>query len=251
VSGAFHVLTLFPGFFAGAVGIGVLGRAVENGVVFVTAHQLRDYTTDRHRTVDDYPFGGGSGMVLKPEPLFAAIRDLRARFAPRVVLLGATGRPFDHARAAAYAADPRPLLLVCGRYEGVDQRVVDHAVDEEVSLGDFVLSGGEIAALAVIDAVSRLLPGVLGGAESTAEESFTTGLLEYPQYTRPREFEGHAVPEVLVGGHHAEIARWRHREALRRTLERRPELLAQASLSDDDHALLQALREERDADGEF
>lgn len=241
MSGAFHVLTLFPEFFAGAVGIGVLGRAVENGVVSVTAHQLRDYTTDRHRTVDDYPFGGGSGMVLKPEPLFAAIRDLRARFAPRVVLLGAAGRPFDHALAAQYGAEDRPVLLVCGRYEGVDQRVVDHAVDEEVSLGDFILSGGEIAALAVIDAVSRLLPGVLGSAESTAEESFTAGLLEYPQYTRPREFEGHAVPEVLIGGHHAEITRWRRREALRRTLTRRPELLETAELSAEDRAYLAGL----------
>ena len=241
MSGAFHVLTLFPGFFAGAVGIGVLGRAVENGVVFVTAHQLRDYTTDRHRTVDDYPFGGGSGMVLKPEPLFAAIRDLRARFAPRVVLLGATGRPFDHARAAAYAADPRPLLLVCGRYEGVDQRVVDYAVDEEISIGDFVLSGGEVAALVVIDAVSRLLPGVLGDDQSSVVESFSDGLLEYPHYTRPRDFAGHAVPEILLGGHHAEITRWQRREALRRTLERRPELLATADLSAEDRALLAEL----------
>jgi tRNA (guanine37-N1)-methyltransferase len=241
MSGTFHVLTLFPEFFAGAVGIGVLGRAVDNGVVSVTAHQLRDYTTDRHRTVDDYPFGGGSGMVLKPEPLFAAIRDLRGRFAPRVVLLGAAGRPFDHALATAYAAEARPLLLVCGRYEGVDQRVVDNAVDEEVSVGDFILSGGEIAALAVIDAVSRLLPGVLGGAESTVEESFTTGLLEYPQYTRPREFEGHAVPEVLIGGHHAEITRWRRREALRRTLARRPELLESADLTPADRIFLAGL----------
>jgi len=238
VSGVFHVLTLFPEFFQGAVGVSVLGRAVENGLVSVTPHQLRDYTTDRHRTVDDYPFGGGAGMVLRPEPLFTAMHDLRARFAPRVVLLGAGGRPFSHALAQEYAGEPRPLLLVCGRYEGVDQRVVDHAVDEEISLGDFVLSGGEVAALAVIDAVSRLLPGVLGDDQSSVVESFSDGLLEYPQYTRPREFAGHPVPEVLLGGHHAEIGRWQRREALRRTLEQRPDLLARARLSPEDRAFL-------------
>jgi len=241
VSGVFHVLTLFPEFFQRAVGVSVLGRAVENGLVSVTPHQLRDYTTDRHRTVDDYPFGGGAGMVLRPEPLFTAMHDLRARFAPRVALLGAGGRPFTHALAQEYAGEPRPLLLVCGRYEGVDQRVVDHAVDEEISLGDFVLSGGEVAALAVIDAVSRLLPGVLGDDQSSVVESFSDGLLEYPQYTRPREFAGHPVPEVLLGGHHAEIARWQRREALRRTLEQRPDLLARARLSPEDRALLAAL----------
>lgn len=241
MSGVFHALTLFPEFFAQAVGVSVLGRAVENGVVCVTPHQLRDYTTDRHRTVDDYPFGGGAGMVLRPEPLFAAIRDLRARFAPRVVLLGAGGRRFDHGRAQEYAADPRPLLLICGRYEGVDQRVVEHAVDEEISIGDFILSGGEVAALVVIDAVSRLLPGVLGDDQSSLVESFAGGRLEYPQYTRPRDFEGHSVPEVLLGGHHAEIARWQRRESLRRTLERRPDLLATARLSPEDRAVLAEL----------
>jgi len=241
VSGVFHILTLFPEFFEPAVGVSVLGRAVGNGLVSVMPHQLRDYTTDRHRTVDDYPFGGGAGMVLRPEPLFAAIRDLRVRFAPRVALLGAGGRPFDQGLAQEYAADPRPLLLVCGRYEGIDQRVVDHAVDEEISIGDFVLSGGEVAALVVIDAVSRLLPGVLGDDQSSVVESFSEGLLEYPQYTRPREFEGHAVPEVLLGGHHAEIARWQRREALRRTLAQRPDLLRSAVLSGEDRALLAEL----------
>jgi len=247
VTGVFHVLTLFPEFFQRAVGVSVLGRAVDNGLVSVIPHQLRDYTTDRHRTVDDYPFGGGAGMVLRPEPLFAAIRGLRARFTPRVALLGAGGRPFTHALAQEYAAEPRPLLLVCGRYEGVDQRVVDHAVDEEISLGDFVLSGGEVAALAVIDAVSRLLPGVLGDDQSSEVESFSDGLLEYPQYTRPREFEGHAVPEVLLGGHHAEIARWQRREALRRTLEQRPDLLETARLSPEDRALLAELGDAPDS----
>jgi len=207
----------------------------------VIRHQLRDWTTDRHRTVDDYPFGGGSGMVLKPEPLFAAIRDLRQRFAPRVVLLSAAGRRFDQEVAREYAAETRPLLLVCGRYEGVDERVAEQMADEELSVGDFVVTGGEIPALAVVDAVSRLLPGVLGDDASSAEESFTDGLLEYPQYTRPRELEGHPVPEVLLSGHHAHIIQWQRREALRRTLARRPELLATAALTAEDRVILAEL----------
>jgi len=241
VSNAFHFLTLFPEFFEGPLSASILGRAIEMGLVEVTRHQLRDWTTDRHRTVDDYPFGGGSGMVLKPEPLFAAIRDLRQRFDPRVVLLSAAGRRFDQRMAREYAAETRPLLLVCGRYEGVDERVAEQMADEELSVGDFVVTGGEIPGLAVVDAVSRLLPGVLGDDASSAEESFTDGLLEYPQYTRPREFEGHPVPEVLLSGHHARIIHWQRREALRRTLRRRPELLAMAALSAEDRVILAEL----------
>jgi len=238
VSGNFHILTLFPELFDSPLSASILGRAIDTGLVEVTCHQLRDWTTDRHRTVDDYPFGGGTGMVLKPEPLFAAIRDLRARFAPRVVLLSAAGRRFDQAVAREYAQEARPLLLVCGRYEGVDERVAVGAVDEELSVGDFVVTGGEIPALAVVDAVSRLLPGVLGDDASSEEESFSDGILEYPQYTRPREFEGYAAPDVLLSGHHAEITRWQRRQALRRTLERRPELLAHAALTAEDRAYL-------------
>jgi len=241
VSGTFHLLTLFPVFFAGPLSVSILGRAIATGRVAVTCHQLRDWTTDRHRTVDDYPFGGGTGMVLKPEPLAAAIRDLRARFVPRVVLLTAAGRPFDQQVARAYALEARPLLLVCGRYEGVDERVAEQMVDEELAVGDFVVTGGEIPALAVVDAVSRLLPGVLGDDASSAEESFSDGLLEYPQYTRPREFEGQEVPEVLLSGHHARIVLWRRQEALRRTLARRPELLARVALSVADRAFLAEL----------
>ncbi len=237
----FHILTLFPELFEGPLSTSILGRAIAAGRVQVTCHQLRDYTRDRHRTVDDYPFGGGAGMVLKPEPLCRAIRDLRARFAPRVVLLSAAGRRFDQRQAHLYAQERRPLLLVCGRYEGVDERVVELEVDEELSLGDFVVTGGEIPALAVVDAVSRLLPGVLGDDASSEEESFTDGLLEYPQYTRPQEFEGRAVPGVLLSGHHAEIARWRRRQALRRTLARRPELLERAELTPEDRAFLREL----------
>lgn len=241
MSHTFHLLTLFPEFFEGPLSASILGRAIETGLVEVSRHQLRGYTHDRHRTVDDAPFGGGAGMVLKPEPLFAAIRDLRARFDPRVVLLSAAGRRFDQQVAREYAAEPRPLLLVCGRYEGVDERVAEQMADEELSVGDFVVTGGEIPALAVVDAVSRLLPGVLGDDASSAEESFADGLLEYPQYTRPREFEGHLVPEVLLSGHHAQIIRWQRREALRRTLARRPELLATAALTADDRSMLAAL----------
>jgi len=241
VSGTFHILTLFPELFDSPLSASILGRAIEQGRVAVTCHQLRDWTTDRHRTVDDYPFGGGTGMVLKPEPLFAAIRDLKARVDPRVVLLSAAGRRFDQAVAREYAAEERHLLLVCGRYEGVDERVAEQMVDEELSVGDFIVTGGEIPALAVVDAVSRLLPGVLGDDASSAEESFTDGLLEYPQYTRPREFEGQEVPEVLLSGHHAEIARWQRRQALRRTLARRPELLATAALTAEDLVYLAEL----------
>ena len=241
MSGVFHVLTLFPAFFEPAVAVSVLGRAVENGLVSVMPHQLRDYATDRHRTVDDYPFGGGAGMVLRPEPLFAAIRDLRARFAPRVALLGAGGRPFDQRRAQEYAAEPRPLLLVCGRYEGVDERVLEHLVDVEVSVGDVVVSGGELPAMLLVDAVARLVPGVLGSEGSLEEESFEGGLLEYPQYTRPAEFRGWNVPDVLLSGHHAEIAKWRRRERLRRTLGRRPDLLATAELTAEERRWLESL----------
>ncbi|RMF85793.1 MAG: tRNA (guanosine(37)-N1)-methyltransferase TrmD [Nitrospirae bacterium] len=241
MSRVFHVLTLFPEFFEGPLSCSILGRARAAGRIEVHLHQLRDWATDRHRTVDDYPFGGGSGMVLKPGPLVAAIRDLKRRFDPHVVLLSAAGLPFRQARARAFARLERPLLLVCGRYEGVDERVVELVVDEELSVGDFVVTGGEIPALAVIDAVARLLPGVLGDDASSQEESFSEGLLEYPQYTRPREFEGREVPEVLLSGHHAEIARWRRRASLRRTLERRPELLEGAPLTEEDRAYLAQL----------
>jgi tRNA (guanine37-N1)-methyltransferase len=222
------VLTLFPGMFAGPFDESIVARARAAGIVDLRVHNLRDWTSDRHRTADDYPYGGGAGMVLKPEPLFAAIESLRGAHgggdAPgHVVLMTPQGEVFRQ-RIAADLARREHLVLVCGHYEGVDERVREHAVDQELSVGDYVLSGGELPAMVVVDAVVRLLPGALGSPESAAEESHSAGLLEYPQYTRPAEFRGWRVPEVLLSGNHGAIARWRREQALRRTRERRPDL---------------------------
>jgi tRNA (guanine37-N1)-methyltransferase len=208
-------------------------------VLRVSLHQLRDYATGRHLQVDDVPYGGGPGMVMKPEPLVAAIEHVAAADRPRRILLAARGTRFDQRRAAELAAEPS-LLLVCGRYEGVDERARAH-VDDELSIGDYVLSGGELAALVVLDAIARLLPGVLGNEASAPDDSFATGLLEHPQYTRPWTFEGAAVPEVLGSGDHAAVRRWRREEALRITFERRPDLLRSAPLDDADRAFLRSL----------
>lgn len=237
----FDILTLFPGMFAGPLDESIMKRAQDTGVIEVQLHDLRTWATDRHRTVDDAPFGGGAGMVMKPEPLFAAVEAIQALTEPpaRVVLLTPQGRPLDRALAATLAAEPR-LLLLCGRYEGVDERVRAHLVDLEVSVGDVVLSGGELPAMLLLDAVARLVPGVLGSADSLTEESFEGGLLEYPQYTRPAEFRGWRVPDVLTSGDHAEVARWRRRQRLLRTRARRPELLARADLTPDDVRWLDA-----------
>ena len=221
----FEVITLFPDIFPGPVGIGVVGRALESGLLEVHPHNLRDYAGNRHRHVDDMPYGGGPGMVLKPEPVYAAVRDIRAADAAPVVLLTPTGRPLSHELSAELATHPR-LILVAGRYEGFDERISALA-DYEVSIGDYVLSGGELAAMVVIEAVSRHVPGVLGDEDSAGDDSFVSGLLEHPQYTRPPEFEGLRVPDVLLSGNHAEIRRWRERMSLERTRERRPELLHQ------------------------
>ncbi len=230
------VVTIFPEYLDGALGLSLLGRARELGLLDVRFHDPREHATDRHRSVDDTPFGGGAGMVMMPEPLFATVE---AADLPRpLLLLSASGRRFDQAMAAELAAGPG-FSLICGRYEGVDQRIADHLCDGEVSVGDFVLAGGEAAALVMIEAVSRLVPGVLGNEESVAEESFTGGRLEYPQYTRPSEFRGWSVPEVLRSGDHARVARWRRAAALRRTLERRPDLLDGArALTAEDQACL-------------
>jgi tRNA (guanine37-N1)-methyltransferase len=234
-----HVLALFPEILAAGLAAGILKRARESGVVEFHLHQLRDYATGKHLQVDDTPYGGGQGMVMKPEPLVAAIEHVAAADRPRRVLLSARGARFTQARAAAFAKEPA-LLLVCGRYEGVDARV-EAFVDEELSIGDYVLSGGEPAALVVIDAVVRLLSGALGNERSAEEDSFSTGLLEHPQYTRPEEFRGVRVPDVLLSGDHGAIARWRREESLRRTLAQRPDLLAHAALDDADRAFLGAL----------
>jgi tRNA (guanine37-N1)-methyltransferase len=237
----FHLLTLFPEFFASSLASTMMQKAQERGAVEFVLHNIRDYAEDKHRVTDDAPYGGGPGMVMKPEPVVAALEALGANAErPWRVLLSPQGRIFTQERAVALAQRPA-LALVCGRYEGVDERV-RHFVDEELSIGDFILSGGEAAALVVTDAVSRLVPGVLGCETSAGEESFSSGLLEYPQYTRPPEFRGLAVPEVLRSGDHRAIGRWRRQEALRRTLERRPDLLERAALSEEDWAFLAILR---------
>jgi tRNA (guanine37-N1)-methyltransferase len=231
------VFTIFPEYLEGPLGLSLLGRAREGGLLDVRLHDPREHTADRHRTVDDQPFGGGPGMVMRPEPLFACVE---AAAPPRpLFLLGAGGQPFDQAIARELAAGDG-FSLLCGRYEGVDQRVADHLCDGELSVGDAVLAGGEAAALVVIEAVTRLVPGVMGNDDSAIEESFSAGRLEYPQYTRPAEFRGWAVPEVLRSGDHGRVDRWRRAQALRRTLDRRPDLIpgGEAGLGPEDRALL-------------
>jgi tRNA (guanine37-N1)-methyltransferase len=222
-----EVVTLFPEMIAGALGFGIVGRAVERGLLSVGTEDPRAHTSDVHRTVDDRPYGGGPGMVLKPEPLLAAIRAAQARLPEGVprIYLSAQGEPLSQALAREFAALPG-MLLVAGRYEGLDERVVELGIDREVSIGDYVLSGGELPALVLIDAVARLLPGALGDERSNVEESFVAGLLDWPHYTRPEVFEGRAVPPVLLSGNHADIQRWRLEQARERTRQRRPDLLA-------------------------
>ena len=221
------VLTIFPPLVAGAMEHSIIGRARDRGLVEIQVHDLRDYASDRHRTVDDYPYGGGAGMVMKPEPWFRAVESLRTIGNPgRAILLTPQGQRLDQRLVWRLAAEDR-LIILCGRYEGVDERVRAHLVDEEVSIGDYVLSGGEPAAVVLIDAVVRLQPGVLGSSQSTVEESFSDGLLEYPQYTRPAEFRGWRVPDVLLSGDHGAVERWRREQQLERTSQRRPDLLAQ------------------------
>ena len=235
----FDVLTLFPAMFEGPLDESILKRAQDAGLIEVAIHQLRDWATDRHHTVDDTAFGGGPGMVMKPEPLFAAVEDIQPLAQPpaEVVLLTPQGRRLDAPLVRELATYDR-LLLVCGRYEGVDERVREHLVDHEVSIGDFVVSGGELPALLLLDAVSRQLPGVLGADDALAEESFDDSLLEYPQYTRPADFRDWSVPDILRSGNHAEVDRWRRRQRILRTSRRRPDLLAVAHLTVEERAWL-------------
>lgn len=245
----FDVVTIFPAMIQQALGAGILGRAIERRTIDVVVYDLRDFTTDRHRVVDDVPYGGGPGMVLKPEPLLRALDATAAADAakPTVLLTSPQGTPLTQAVAARLSRAGR-IVLLCGRYEGVDERVRTR-VDEEISIGDYVLSGGELPALVVIDAVARLVPGVVGDEQSVADDSFSRGLLDFPQYTRPAEVADGAsvlkVPDVLLSGNHAEIRRWRKREALTRTLARRPELLDRADLDDEERKLLQELTAKR------
>jgi tRNA (guanine37-N1)-methyltransferase len=234
------IVTLFPRMVEGPIGESILGRARERGLVDIRVVNLRDYASGKHRITDDYQFGGGPGMVLKPEPLFAAVEALRTP-ATRVVLLDPRGRPLTQAIAHELAAVSH-LILLAGRYEGVDERVRTALAEDEISIGDYVLTGGELPALVVTDAVARLLPGVLGDAASPREDSFSSGLLEGPQYTRPEEFRGLRVPDVLLSGDHARIARWRRLQAIWRTWQRRPELLATAGLTPAEQRLVEEFR---------
>lgn len=232
------VFTLFPELFPAYLEASILGRAQQANLLSVGVHNIREYATDKHQVTDDTPFGGGGGMVMKPEPIFAAVEAvLGAPPAAPVILLSPQGRVFTQAIAQELAQQPR-LALLCGRYEGVDERVRQHLATDEISIGDFVLTGGELPALLLIDAVARNLPGVLGQADGALTDSHATGLLEGPHYTRPAEFRGWGVPPELLSGDHARIARWRRQQALRRTAERRPDLLAKAELSDEDRKLL-------------
>jgi tRNA (guanine37-N1)-methyltransferase len=242
------VITIFPRMVEAALSEGIVARARARALLDIAVHDLRGFTTDRHRVVDDVPFGGGPGMVMKPEPLFEAVDRIRERrgAAAHVLLTSPAGRVFTQRDARRLAAAGR-FVVICGRYEGVDDRVRTQVATEEVSIGDYVLSGGELPALVIVDAVSRLVPGVVGDEQSVESDSFTRGLLDHPHFTRPAEFRGHRVPDVLVSGHHAAIRRWRKRMALERTLAQRPELVAQAELDDEDRELLRAIASERSA----
>lgn len=227
------ILTLFPEMFEGPFSVGLFQRALARDLVKVKLHNFREQTHDRHNSVDDYPFGGGAGMLLKPEPIFETVEMLLnepdGETPPPVILLTPQGRVFNQQIAAELAEQPR-MVLICGRYEGVDERVREHLATDEISIGDYVLGGGELAAMVVVDAVTRLIPGVVGSEESAADDSHTTGLLEYPQYTRPSQFRDWAVPEVLLSGNHARIAEWRRQQSIDRTRQRRPELLERAGI---------------------
>ena len=246
------ILTLFPGMFAGPLDQSILGRACERGLVSISLHNIRDHAHDRHHVVDDTPFGGGPGMVMKPEPLFLAAEAVKTELAARrgpavadaapVILLSPQGRPFTQAVAREMSEHPA-LVFICGRYEGIDARAEDTLATDVISIGDYVLTGGEIPAMAIIDAVVRLLPGVLGDDTSAIDESFSEGLLEGPTYTRPAEYRGMAVPDILLSGDHGAVARWRRRQALLRTYLRRPDLLASADLTDADRAYLRELEQ--------
>jgi tRNA (guanine37-N1)-methyltransferase len=242
----FDIVTIFPRMIDAGLAEGVVSRGIAAGAIDVHVHDLRAFTTDRHRTVDDVPYGGGPGMVMKPEPLVRAVENIRAtRGAPdAVIVTSPQGRAFSQREAERFAG-LQHIAVLCGRYEGMDERVLTLVGAEELSIGDYVLSGGEFPALVIVDAVSRLVPGVVGDEQSVEEDSFSRGLLDYPHYTRPAEFGGLSVPDVLLSGHHAEVRRWRKREALARTLDRRPELLTDATLDSEEQGLLEEIRRAR------
>ena len=236
----FDVITIFPEYFESPLRVGALKKARERGLIEINLINLRDFALDKHRMVDDRPFGGGEGMVFKPEPLYRAISSLRQQGAPYVVYLSPQGRLLNQ-EIVRELYEKGHLVLICGRYEGIDERIREHFIDDEISIGDYVVFGGEVAALVVIEAVARLVPGVVGKRDSVEKESFSQGLLKYPQYTRPRDFMGYKVPEILLSGDHAAIAKWRRKKSLEVTLKRRPELLKKARLSEEDLEFLRQL----------
>jgi len=241
------ILTLFPQMFQSPFSVGIFKRAVDRNLIQVNIHNIRDYTHDKHHTVDDYAYGGGAGMVLKPEPIFEAVESVKSDILRQgvselpIILLTPQGRLFCQ-QIAQELSRYSYLILICGRYEGVDERVCEHLATDEISIGDYVLGGGELAAMVVVDAVVRLLPGVIGSEASALDDSYTTGLLEYPQYSRPDVYQGWAVPEVLLSGNHSQIAKWRREQAILRTLKRRPELLDKADLSLEERQLVERLK---------
>ena len=241
----FHILTLFPEMVMGGLNTSITGRAIDKGLISVEAVNIRDYSKDKHHHVDDAPYGGGAGMVMQPEPIYDAYEALAARTGkrPRVIYLTPQGQVFNQ-KIAEELAKEEDLVFLCGHYEGIDERIIEEIVTDEISLGDFVLTGGELAAITIIDAVSRLVPGVLGKEDSFADESFSDGLLEYPQYTRPPVFHGKEVPEILLSGHHANIAKWRREQSLIRTVKKRPDLLETAELTVKERQFVERLREE-------
>ena len=239
------ILSLFPQMFASPFGESIIKRAIDCGLVNIFIHNIRDYTHNKHHTVDDYPYGGGAGMVLKPEPLFEAVASANKEIEQSdnpVILLTPQGRLFNHQIAQELSSKPN-LILICGHYEGVDERVREYLATDEISIGEYILTGGELAAMVVVDAVVRLLPGVLGSEQATEEESYTDGLLEYPQYTRPRVYRGWEVPPILLSGNHQEIAKWRREQAITRTLERQPDLLEGNTLSEEERKVAKKVKQ--------
>lgn len=240
----FDIISIFPGMFESLFSAGVISRAMEKGLLEIGIHDLRDYTSDKHNQVDDRPYGGLEGMVLKPEPVFKAVEAIKKLERSITCLLTPQGLAFTSGLAEKLA-DYQQVILICGRYEGVDERVIEHLVDQEISIGDYVLSGGELAAAVVVEAIARFVPGVVGREESVQHDSFASGRLDFPQYTRPREFRGYRVPEVLFSGNHRKIARWRLKKALEKTLAHRPDLLESRQLSSEEEEILEEIKRER------
>lgn len=239
----FDILTLFPGMFEKVLGESIVGRAVDKDIIEIRLHNLRDFSIDKHKRVDDYPYGGGLGMVLQCQPIFTALEYLTEDIGekPYVLLMSPQGKVFNQNKAGSLLIN-KNIAIICGHYEGVDERVIENLVDEEISLGDFVLTGGEIAAMAIVDSMARLVPGVLKDEESYYNESFSNGLLEYPQYTRPAEFLSLRVPEILLSGHHANIEKWRRMESIKRTYKKRPDLIEKATLGKDELIILEEIK---------